>query len=49
MRDKALKTKTYKHGKGLPRDVTVALKPVYTTLSDEALLKSAWMERCRIK
>ena len=39
MRDKALKTKTYKHGKGLPRDVTVALKPVYATLRDEALLR----------
>ena len=39
MRDiKALKTTTYKHGKGLPRDVTMTLKPVYATLSDETLL-----------
>ena len=39
MRDKALETTTYKYGKGLPRDVTVTLKPVYATLSDEALLR----------
>ena len=39
MRDKASKTTTYKHGKGLPRDVTMTLKPVYATLSDEALLR----------
>ena len=39
MHDKALNTKTYKHGKGLPRDVTQTLKPVYATLSNDTLLR----------
>ena len=38
MRDKALKTTSNKRGKGLPHDVTMTLKPVYATLSDETLL-----------
>ena len=39
-RDKANKTTTYKHGKGLPiADVVAELKPIYARLSDDELLR----------
>ena len=39
MQDKAKKTSTYKHGKGLPIPVSTALKPTYAKLSDDNLLR----------
>jgi hypothetical protein len=38
MADKANKTKEYKHGTGLPVDITVQLKPTFERLSDDGLL-----------
>ena len=38
-RDKAKNTKTYKHGKGLPREIIEELKPVYARLSEDDLLR----------
>jgi hypothetical protein len=38
MADKANKTSEYKHGAGLPVDITVQLKPTFESLSDDGLL-----------
>ena len=38
-RDKANKTSTYKHSKGLPLDVSLQMKPVYARFSDKELLR----------
>ena len=38
-RDKAKNTKTYKHGKGLPREIIEELKPVYACLSEDDPLR----------
>ena len=39
MQDKAKKTSTYKHGKGLPIAVSTALKPTYARRSNDNLTK----------
>jgi hypothetical protein len=38
MADKANKMSEYKHGAGLPVDITVQLKPTFESLSDDGLL-----------
>ncbi|EDO33469.1 predicted protein [Nematostella vectensis] len=38
-RDSANKTKTFKHGSGLPKDIIALMKPIYLRLSDDELLK----------
>ena len=38
-RDQANKTKTYKHGAGLPLDIIAKIKPIYIRLSSDELLK----------
>jgi hypothetical protein len=38
MRDRAKGTNEYKHGKGLPTPIVIAIKPIYARLSDDGLL-----------
>ena len=39
MRDKAKGTDDYEHGKGLPTSIVAAIKPIYSRLSNDELLK----------
>ena len=39
MRDKAKGTDDYEHGKGLPTSIVAAIKPIYSRLSNDKLLK----------